>query len=76
MSKRKMVTFFNGYIFECFENRYLRIIAHIGCLIQIKYSTMIVILIVTVEKSGKFWKSAIYEMDSKYHKLSILIDRC
>lgn len=37
---------------------------------------MIVILIVTVEESGKFWKSAIYEMDSKYHKLTILIDRC
>lgn len=39
-----------------------------------KYSTMIVIFKVTVEKSGKFWKSVIYEMDSKYHKL-ILIDR-
>lgn len=41
---------------------------------KIKYSTMIVILIVTFEKSGKFWKSATYEMDSKYHKLPILID--
>lgn len=74
MSEQKVVTFFNGYIFECFENRNLRIIAHIECLIKMKNSTMIVILIVTVEKSGKFWKSTIYEMDSKYHKLPILID--